>query len=166
VYEDPATQSRAAGFCDELVGRFWKDLEFDVGWWSFDHLQTVDSAREAADKAARADLIVFAASREGDFPVAVKAWIEVWLGQRGDREGKLVALLDPKGIGEGKEGRRHQHLRNAAHHAAMDYLTEVPEDISLEISESLDSYTERAGQVTSLLDDILRRQPQPPTLLP
>ena len=166
VYENPTTQSRAVGFCDELVGRFWKDLQFDMDWWSFDHLATVDSAREAAEKAARADLIIFAASPEGDFPLAVKAWMQVWLSQRGDREGKLVALLDPRGSAKGKEGHKHQHLRNAAHHAAMDYLTEVPEDISLAISESLDAYTERAGHVTSLLDDILRRQPQPPTLLP
>jgi hypothetical protein len=40
----------------------------------------------------------------------------------------------------------------------MDYLTKVPLDISFSIPDSLESYTERACQVTSLLDDILHQQ--------
>jgi hypothetical protein len=47
----------------------------------------------------------------------------------------------------------------------MDYLNHVPQDISLSIPESLDSYTQRADQVTSLLDDILHQQVPPPPLL-
>ena len=48
---------------------------------------------------------------------------------------------------------------------AMDYLTEVPQDISRSIPDSLDSYTERADQVTGLLANILQQQPPPPILL-
>ena len=47
----------------------------------------------------------------------------------------------------------------------MDYLTEMPQDISRSIPDSLDSYTERAEQVTSLLDNILHQQAPPPSLL-
>jgi hypothetical protein len=47
----------------------------------------------------------------------------------------------------------------------MDYLTEVPQDISRSIPDSLDSYTERADQVTGLLANILQQQPPPPILL-
>ena len=40
----------------------------------------------------------------------------------------------------------------------MDYLTHVPQDIARAIPDSLDSYSKRADQVTSLLDEILRQQ--------
>jgi hypothetical protein len=166
VYEDSAARQRAVGFCDQLVERFWANQELDVSWWSFNALEEVKSAKEATDKAACADVIVFSAAAEGDLPLGTTAWLEAWRGQRGEREGKLVGLLEPAGETRGCEGRRHLHLRNAAHRGAMDYLTEVPQDISLTIPESFDSYTDRACQVTSLLDSILHQQPPPPTLLP
>ena len=78
----------------------------------------------------------------------------------------LVGLLEPAGGTAGREGQKHHYLRNAAHHGAMDYLTEVPQDISRSIPDSLDSYTERADQVTRLLDNILHQQAPPPHLCP
>lgn len=166
VYEDPASCERAVGFCDQLVSRFWAGFEFNLNWLPFAQLEDSDSAKAAAEKAALADLIVFAANSEGDFPWPVKAWIETWLNQRGDREGMLVGLLEPAGGTSGREGEKHRFLRNAAHHGAMDYLTEVPQDISRSIPDSLDSYTERADQVTGLLANILHQQPPPPSLVP
>jgi hypothetical protein len=92
--------------------------------------------------------------------------METWLGQRGDREGLLVGLMESGGSPGVGEGEKHHCLRNAAHQGAMDYLTQVPQNIARSIPDSLDSYTERADQVTSLLDDILHQQPPPPHLLP
>lgn len=131
VYEDPAARERAVGFCDQLVARFWARFEFDVSWWSFALLEEAESAKEAAAKAARADLIVFSATPAGDFPVAVKAWIESWLAQRGEREGLLAGLLEPGEHPGGREGQKHNCLRNAAHRGTMDYLTQVPQTIAL-----------------------------------
>ena len=165
VYEDPAARERAVGFCDQLVGRFWAGFDFDLRWWPFAQLEDADSAKAAANEAARADLIVFAANPEGDFPWAVKSWTASWLSQRGDHEGMLVGLLEHVPGTGGPEGPKHHFLRNAAHHGAMDYLTEMPQDISRSIPDSLDSYTERADQVTSLLDNILRQQTPPPSFL-
>ena len=119
-------------------------------------------ANEAALKAACADLIIFSAAPEGDFPVALKAWIETWLSKRGDREGMLCRPNRPVSRSHRREGQKHQCLRNAAHHGAMDYLTQIPQDIAFSIPESIDSYTQRADQVTSLLDDILHQQLPPP----
>jgi hypothetical protein len=165
VYEDPAACERAVRFCDQLVNRFWAGFEFNLSWWPFAQLEDADSAKAAAEKAALADLIVFADNSKGDFPWPVKAWIETWLEQRGEREGMLVGLLEPAGGTGGQEGVKHHFLRNAAHHGAMDYLTEVPQDISRSMPDSLDSYTERADQVTGLLANILQQQPPPPILL-
>jgi hypothetical protein len=166
VYEDATARERAVTFCDQLVGRFWAKCEFDVSWWPFTLLDQAVAAKEAAERAAQADLIIFSATPEGDFPLPVKAWVETWLKQRGDREGMLAGLMQPV-VGAGdREGQKHHYLRKAAHHGAMDYLTQVPQDISRSIPDSLDSYTERADQVTSLLDGILHQQPPPPHLSP
>jgi hypothetical protein len=164
VYEDDAARERAVAFCDQLVGSYWAQLEFSVGWCSFALLEDASTAKEAAEKAVCADLIAFAAKPEGDFPQPVKSWVESWLTQRGDREGMLVGLLEPV-VGAGRpEGQKHHYLRQAAHHGAMDYLTDVPQDIAFSIPESLDYYIRRADQVTSLLDDILHQRPPPPSL--
>lgn len=129
-------------------------------------LEQSTAATEAAEKAAQADLLLFSAPPEGHFPAHVKEWVETWLIRRGDREGLLAGLLEPTENSRSQEGQKHTFLRNAAHRGAMDYLTRVPEDVSRSIPDSLDSYTERADQVTSLLDEILRQQPTPPHLLP
>jgi len=161
VYEDPVARERAVSFCDQLVGRFWARFEFDVSWWSFALLADTATAEEAAEKAARADLIIFCATPEGDFPASLKAWVESWIGRRSEREGMLVGLMESGASPNVGEGEKHHLLRYAAHRGAMDYLTQVPQDIGRSIPDSLESYTERADQITSLLDDILRR-PMPP----
>jgi hypothetical protein len=166
VYEDAATRERAVAFCDQLVSRFWAKCEFDMSWWPFTLLSQAPATEEAAERAAQADLIVFSVTPEGDFPLLVKAWVESWLNRRGEREGMLVGLIEQDADTGYREGPKHHYLRKAAHYGAMDYLTQVPPDISRSIPDSLDSYTERADQVTSLLDGILHQQAPPPQLSP
>ena len=84
--------------------------------------------------------------------------------QRGEREGMLAGLMEPLAGGGEREGPKHHYLRRTAHRGAMDYLTQIPPDISRPIPNSLDAYAERAEQLTSLLDDILHQQPPPPLL--
>jgi hypothetical protein len=165
VYEDDAAREWAVGFCDQLVGRFWAKCDFDVSWWPFTVLEEAASADKAALKAAGADLILFSTTPEGDFPRAVKAWTATWLNQRGDREGMLVGLMDPLAGSASREGQKDCYLRNAAHHGAMDYLTQLPQDIAFSIPDSPEAYTRRAEQVTRLLDDILHQHLSPPNLL-
>jgi hypothetical protein len=161
VYDDAAAREQAVDFCDQLVKRFWTRFEFDVSWWSFSMLQQEPVATEAAERAARANLIVFASTLPGDFPLSVQGWVESWLNRRGDREGILAGLMDPGADLSGREGQKHNYLRRVAHRAAMDYLTQVPHSIWRSIPESLDSYAERAVQVSSVLDEILHH-PGPP----
>jgi hypothetical protein len=164
VYEDAAAREQAVDFCDQLVNRFWAGFEFDVNWWSFDLLQNEPTARAAAEKAAQADLVILSAPRQEDFPASVKGWIESWLRRRGDREGILAGLVD-RGVGaSGRETPKHHYLRQVAHRGAMDYLTQLPQNISRLIPESLDCYTQRAMQGSSVLDEILHHQAPPPAL--
>jgi hypothetical protein len=43
----------------------------------------------------------------------------------------------------------------------MDYLTEVPQEITQPIPNSLESFSERAQQVTSVLREILHKPTLP-----
>jgi hypothetical protein len=164
VYQNTDLRQQAVKFCNSLVDRFWQKQSFELNWWSFAQLAGSQTAALAADKAASADLIVFAARPETELPFEVMAWMESWVSRRGDREGELIGLLDPGAevLSEGTE--RFVYLRSAAHRAGMDYLTEVPESIRIHIPDSLDSYSERADCVTSVLDEILHHSAAPPRL--
>jgi hypothetical protein len=160
VYEDRVTRDAAVNFCDELVRRFWRDCEVDVDWCSLSDLEEEQRAREASEKAAEADLIVFAIRPAEAISPELKGWVESWLEKRGDREGKMIGLLDQSGLGSGTVN-RYVFLRSAAHRSGMDYLTQIADGLASATPESLDAYTERTAQVTHVLDDILR-QPVPP----
>jgi hypothetical protein len=63
-----------------------------------------------------------------------------------------------------REAQKHRYLRQIAHRGSMDYLTQLPLSLSRLVPESLDSYTQRAVQVSSVLDEILHHQAPPPVL--
>jgi hypothetical protein len=156
VYEDTTSREKAVCFCDGLAQRFWAKAGFDVSWWSFDHLQSNESAREAAAKAVDADFVVFAVQPESDVPAHVQGWAETWLQERNDREGTLVGLANG-GHQSQEPAAGHAYLRELAHRAGMDYLTQMPPSIAQPMPDSCDSYTERADRVTGVLDEILKR---------
>jgi hypothetical protein len=164
VYEDPESREAAVRFCDGLIEKFWDRYGFYLSWWSFASLIELSSAEVHLEKALEADLIVVAANPEGDLPAPVQTWFETWIGRRVDREGAIVALNDPGPGTEQARASKFIYLRNVAHRARMDYLTQVPQGSLFEIPESLESFSERAGHVTSVLDKILHTQP-PPHLL-
>jgi hypothetical protein len=162
IYEDIPTREAAVRFSDAMVRRFWSRCEFDFGWWSLAHLETASGARIAAEKAIFSDLIVFALRPEGPMPDCVLNWVEDWIGRRSEREGVLAGLLDPAAGPSGVTTERYLFLRSLAHRAGMDYLIQVPEDITRPIPDSLDSCAQRAVQKTSVLDEIMRRPIKPP----
>src|ERR1035437_3214964 len=82
VYEDTVTRESAVTFCDQLVGRFWAKCEFEVSWWESGLLEKPTAASEATERAARADVVIFSFTPQGDFPLPLKAWVESWLHKR------------------------------------------------------------------------------------
>lgn len=166
VYEDTRTREETVHVCDLLVERSWSRCRFDINWCSFSMLQESLPAREAIEKAIPADLVIFALKPEGEIPERVKVWIESWLELRGKREGRLVGLRDPGPGLSARTPEKYLYLRNVAHRAGMDYLTHVPETIGRAIPDSLESCSERADRVTSVLDEILHQKtlPAPPRL--
>lgn len=157
-FEGEPSRDMAAQFCDELVRRFWAHSTFDVYWCAVGDLAEEATSREAARRAAEAEMVVFAMPGKGEPAWEVQAWACQLIDLRREREGALVGLLEP---GEGAHSGRFQFLRNLAHRAGMDYLTQVPDVLCLEIPDSLESYSQRAAEVTGVLDDILKHSRPP-----
>jgi hypothetical protein len=161
LYENDEVRQEAVHFCDRLVQRFWSRHEFDFSWLPFLQLRDASAGPEAGTKASQADMIVFASHADGEVPPWLESWLDTWLGQRSDREGAMIALTDSGPQRNRASADKFVYLRNLAHRAGMDYLTRMPEHMARSIPDSLDSFTERADQVTHVLDEILHR-PAPP----
>jgi hypothetical protein len=160
AYEDSEARRKAAEFCDGLIKRFWTQSEFELSWRAFSELEDPGLAKEAAARAATAELVVFACHHDTDWSEAVQRWLETWPGQRDEREGALAALIDS----EREISAKHVYLRAVAHRAGMDYLTQVPQEMAFSFPESLDAYSERASQMTGVLEGILHHHPAPPRI--
>lgn len=159
IYETPAIREHAVRFCERLTHECDPGPISEIDWWSFRLLDHPVASGDAARKAAEADVVVFAMDAGGDLPEAMKLWMENWLNRRGEREGALVGLLAreaPHDIAPFRE----IYLRHAARRAGMDYLSHAAPTVSKAIPDSLDSYSERAGQMTSVLDGILHTHPR------
>jgi hypothetical protein len=166
IYETPAAREHAIRSSHELAGTPCAEAGFEVEWWSFDSFSDAAFAGQAADKAAVSDLLIFAIVQGGDLAQDVKLWLEKWIWKRSEREGAVVGLvlLDPQSSPGELACLKEVYLRHAAHRAGMDYLSYVPPALVRTMPDSLDSYSQRAGQVTSVLDEILRGGLPPPSL--
>jgi len=158
ISQDRACRDRAVNFCDELMKRFWAQCEFDISWLSFGDLSRENEFRNAAVKAGSADVVLFSMDPAADAPLKLQSWAEAWLAKRSDHEGLVIGLGDPGHIPGGGVSKNFVYVRNLAHRAGMDYLTELPDQMGPAIPDSLDSYRERAQQHSSVLDQILDRK--------
>src|SRR5262249_19981474 len=157
VYGSADDRAQAVKVCDHLVERFWAQCEFAVDWWSLAMIENPELATSAVEKAAQTDLLIFAAQEP--LPQSLFEWIDSWLKLRGERDGALINLLKGDEAAES-----HIYLRHAAHRGGMDYLTNEPETICWAFPESPESYTSRAHQTSSLLDEMLKTQRVPTQL--
>jgi hypothetical protein len=161
VYDDAQTRQRAMKVCDHLVQRFWSEVEFKFHWWRTDFLEDDTMATTAVGDAADADFIVVSSSAEHELSPFVKNWFDAWIARRQGREGAFVDLTETGAVSAVHSQHTKLFLRHVASRAAMDYLTKVPSAITGKLPDSVESAGLRAGQITSVLDDILHLPPPP-----
>lgn len=159
LFEDEASRDNAMRFFDAVVARRWAECAFDLSWHPTWSLGPGDEASSASDRACGADIIVFSCSAPRLLNAPVVRWLEESLARRGEREGAFIGLVDSPEH-EGYASEKETYFRRLAHEAGMDYWSSVPQQGLVDMSDELDWYAERACQVTTVLDDILR---QPPT---
>ena len=166
LYESVAAREHAARFCDQLTEQPSAKSNLKSNCWSFASLGDSAPAGEAAGRAKKADLIIFAFTSGGDLPPEVKLWTETWLGKRHELEGALVGLVVDRGANPCEMAcLKEVYLRHLARRAGMDYLSQMPPTMAKAMPDSLDSFDQRARQVTSVLAEILRSHFRPPPLL-
>ena len=93
AYEDSEAGQHARSVCDYLVERLGPKCRFVGQMWGFDVLRIPECRELAAQGAAGADVVMLSSHGVGDLPGEVKAWIELWLRDKGDLQA-LVALFD------------------------------------------------------------------------
>lgn len=163
IYENPSIRDRAVQFCERLTEERQLPTA-DMEWWSFPVLSHPKTSGNTVEKAANAEVIIFAMESSGDLPDDIKLWIEKWLNKRGEREGALVGLLNHEEAPHRVATFREIYLRHTARRAGMDYLSHAAPTETRAIPDSIDSFSERADAVTSVLDNILQKPTNAPPL--
>lgn len=161
LYEDKPTRDRAMALCDRLVTDFWSQVEFDFRWWRLDFLTDASLAQAAAADARAADILVFSSAVESELSPIVLRWFEDWLANRESAEGMLVDLSGMEVLHEPLVQQKQARLRELARRAGLDYFNRLPASLRGVPFASWQEVEARANEVSTVLDDILRRLPPP-----
>jgi len=122
VYDNFAGGRQAVEACSRLISEFKGDFTVRVKTWSFAVLRNTAVNITAAFDAAKAQIVLVAAS-SNDLPSAVKKWLDTWTQWKIRHRQTLVGCL---GAPEGKEDflPAEAYLRTSAAHGGVEFLLE------------------------------------------
>jgi hypothetical protein len=123
AYEDSETGRHARNVCDYLIKRLAPDCQFIGKMWGFDLLRLPECRELAAKGAANADVVILSSHGEGDLPGHVKAWIELWLQEKGNPQA-LVALCDRPYVQTGRTWSIQDYLEGVATRGHIPFFAE------------------------------------------
>jgi hypothetical protein len=148
AYEDVPAGQRAMSTCKRLFEQLGQDFEFQTILWKFEVLRVSQLKRLAAQDAAEADLVIIATHGQRGLAAEIKDWIESWLGQKGEGDRALVALLG--GAEERAKGRLQarrylqDYLQEAAQKANVDFFSHTFADLDPGRKSSANANSARA----------------------
>ena len=158
VYDSVRSGKRAKELCDRLGQQLAPDCKLNFSVWSLSALQLLPTtARAAASEAEHASLLIVAVNGDKTLPRHVKSCLHRCARAIHAADGALVAQLH--GILKMNEELCPAYgcLRQIAHHAGVQFFSEVVELREDELDYSLEAIHERAQPNTSLLEVILQR---------
>jgi len=91
VFENLSGRDLLLKVCGSLAAKFKGDLEFQFDWCRVKYLADPEVARETAQKAREADLILVASQTPG-LPADFQNWLQRWLPNRPTNDGSLVVV--------------------------------------------------------------------------
>ena len=118
LYEDFSAELRARELSDRVACGLEKELEA----WSFEGLGNERVRERSATLAARADMLVIAASGHKQLPDELKEWLETWLPQRQGEPTALVAMFQGRGTGHQERSQPANFLSRIAERGRMDFF--------------------------------------------
>jgi hypothetical protein len=154
-FEDARAQDRARDLCDRLTSQLGNEPELAFHGCTFSQLADPDFAHQAAEAAARADILLFSTHGD-DLPPPVCHWLERYCEARTEREGALALLFVEPISPSASIGNLMARLQGAARKLHMDFLPLVPQSTG----KAIQSLQERAELISPLLDDLMNPPPR------
>ncbi|HLP77018.1 MAG TPA: hypothetical protein VK327_08875 [Candidatus Paceibacterota bacterium] len=119
--EDGSTHQAALEICSRLLSRFEEELLFAAQNWRFDQLHDPESAREAADSAARADVLILTINGS-DTSLVLSDWLETVAALRMKPEGVLGVIIQAPVPSPPVIARMLDRFRSVAFQLRMTFL--------------------------------------------
>jgi hypothetical protein len=123
MYEDFGTGKRAKRGLDCVAEELGNDFEFRHTMWRLDILQDPKLNILAAPALAEADLLIISLRAEGQIPAKIRVLIDMWLAEKINRDGALVALFEAKA--SETRGSVYACLANLARRHGLDFLVQT-----------------------------------------
>jgi len=157
VYDSVRSGKRAKELCDRLGQQLAPDCELRLSVWSLSALQLPTLEQAVASAAEHPGLLIVAVNGDRTLPRSVKGCLHRCARAIHAADGALVTQLH--GILKINEELSPAYgcLRQIAHHAGVQFFSEVVELREDELGYSLETIHERAQPNTSLLEVILHR---------
>jgi hypothetical protein len=96
--------------------------------WSFGRLAEAGWAEAATGDAARADILIIAASRPDPLPTAVRRWTEAAIRRKQGSAATVVALFGPEENPDRRGSSRLEAIRSMAHGAGLDFFAPADQE--------------------------------------
>jgi len=92
-YDSPVMQSAVTVVCDQLRAAFDQDFQVHTLWSHFQHLADPHYAREAAEVAAQADVVIVATACRESLPGVLARWLGSWICQQQKPDAMLCGVF-------------------------------------------------------------------------
>lgn len=159
VYEDLSTGLRGRAALDQIERQLDPPARLKMTLWKFDLLNDPLLLEEAANAAARADIVFLSAHGKGDLPAWVRRWFDQWLERKRSRVQAMALSLDstPRGDADSLV----TGLREAAESAGTEFFVHsgaaFPNGAAA--TPPKDRHPRRGGQASSLSPETPRDHP-------
>ena len=121
--EDTAAISRAQKLSRQLAAELAPELEMRSDAWKFQAFGDLQVLKDAARRAAKADMIIVAGNGAAEPPTPVKSWIESSLSQNRKGMTVVVPLCGEEGETAPAASPLHVYLQRITVKWGMDFLT-------------------------------------------
>jgi len=145
AYDEIASGIQARALCDRLAQPFKPSRPWTLSFWSLSALGFPLLARQAADEAARADLLIVAVHGETILPPPIKSWISRSVRRVRSHAGALVAQFHGILRMNYELSPAYECLKHIADDSAVEFFSEVVEPAVVQPDDSIESVYQHAS---------------------